>query len=324
MPDLAGIQATGATLRGQVAVARAQLNTIDAKLAAAARIGADDAVALDSQTQQLKRDRVAAGAQRDAAVGELHDTIGDLISQLDPASALGALESTLPVAVLPVRLETRFNPDKPTELLVRILPDDIHGHSHEPECTADEMVAGKRYWETVWSSPTTEPDATLADRAAWSDLAARVGLNRAAWLVRVLTPAHLGTRPRGTPTFPEVALKDQAWTRAAWTTTMPDRLVVMAYRAVARIATAWADAVRSRYNRCNSLERKKRATVARTLSLFRYFFGAGVSGIIFAASNNASPTNTLYTGQLLGCNAIGCMLLHSPNAAVTKNDADIM
>lgn len=46
--------------------------------------------------------------------------------------------------------------------------------------------------------------------------------------------------------------------------------------------------------------------------------------MIFAASNNASPTNTSYTGQLLGCNAIGCMLLHSPNAAVTKNDADIM
>ena len=243
MPDLAGIQATGATLRGQVAVARAQLNTIDAQLAAAARIGADDAVALDSQTQQLKRDRVAAGAQRDAAVGELHDTIGDLISQLDPASALGALDATLPVALLPVRLETRFNPDKPTELLVRILPDDIHGHSHEPECTADEMVAGKRYWETVWSSPTTEPDATLADRAAWSDLAARVGLNRAAWLVRVLTPANLGTRPQGTPTFPEVALKGQAWTRAAWTTTMPDRWVVMAYRAGARIATAWGGVV---------------------------------------------------------------------------------
>ena len=240
MPDLAGIQATGATLRGQVAVARAQLNTIDAQLAAAARIGADDAVALDSQTQQLKRDRVAAGAQRDAAVGELHDTIGDLISQLDPASALDALDATLPVALLPVRLETRFNPDKPTELLVRILPDDIHGHSHEPECTADEMVAGKRYWKTVSSSPTTEPDATLA-----------------AWLVRVLTPANLGTRPQGTPTFPEVALKGQAWTRAAWTATMPDRWVVMAYRAVARIATAWADAVRSRYNRCNSLERKK-------------------------------------------------------------------
>ena len=250
MPDLAGIQTTGATLRGEVDAARAQLNAIDAQLAAinaqkaaAARTGTINEVALEAQTQQLARDRAAIAAQRNAAVGRLHDTIGGLVGQLDPAFALAELDATLPVALLPVRLETRFNPDKSTELLVRILPDDIHGHSHEPECTADEITAAKRYWETVWAAPITEPDATNADRAAWSDLAARVGLNRAAWLVRVLTPPNLATRPQGKPMFPDVALKGQAWTRAAWTTTMPDRWVVMAYRAGARIATAWGGVV---------------------------------------------------------------------------------
>ncbi|HEY5350764.1 MAG TPA: hypothetical protein VIJ64_13550, partial [Candidatus Lustribacter sp.] len=250
MTDLASIQSTGATLRGAADQARQQLNAIDAQIAAvnarqarSARTGNVDAASLAAQAKRLADQRAAIAAQRDAAVGQLHNTIGGLIAQLDPAAALGALDAAVPIALLPVRLETRFNPDKATELLVRILPDDIHGHSHEPELTAAEVTAAQRFWTAVWNSPLTEPEATNAERAAWTDLAARVGLNRAAWIARAQAPGNLSARPAGAPAFPDVPLKGQSWTRAAWTTAMPDRWVVMAYRGGARIATAWGSAV---------------------------------------------------------------------------------
>ena len=59
------------------------------------------------------------------------------------------------------------------------------------------------------------------------------------------------------------------------------------------------------------------------LSLF-YFFKGGVDGMIFAMINNANPTITSYTGILLGCNAIGCMLFHSPNAPKINHIADMI
>lgn len=250
MPDLSAIQQTGATLRGEVDLARQRLNAVDAQIAAlgarkaaAEKTGSSDAGSADARARRLIAERAAIANDRDAAVGNLHDTIGGLIGQLDPAFALQALDATIPVALLPVRLETRFNLDKPTELLVRILPDDIHGNSHEPELTADEVAAGQRFWETVWAAPSSEPDATNSERAAWSDLYARVGRNRAAWLARTLTPSNLASRPSTAPAFPAVPLKGQSWSRAAWTTVMPDRWVVMAYRAGTRIATAWGNPV---------------------------------------------------------------------------------
>jgi hypothetical protein len=250
MPDLSAIQTTGAALRSAFDATHARLNAVDAALAAnaaqqaaATRTGGADVAALAADAQRLAQERASLAAQRAAAAANLHDTIGGLLGQLDPAGALQALDASTPVALLPVRLETRFNPANAAELLVRILPDDIHGDSHEPELTANEVTAGQRFWTTVWNGPTAEPDATNAELAAWTDLTGRVGMNRAAWIVRQTSPANLATRPAGAPTFPAPTLKGDTWTRAAWTTALPDRWVVLAYRGGQRIATAWGSPV---------------------------------------------------------------------------------
>ena len=57
-----------------------------------------------------------------------------------------------PIALLPVRLETRFfpQPDGGAELRVRVYPDKIHIDAHEPGLIDQELTWGKHFWEQTW------------------------------------------------------------------------------------------------------------------------------------------------------------------------------
>ena len=82
-----------------------------------------------------------------------------------------------PVALLPVRLETRFT-DGGTTLRVRIFPDDIHIDAHDTGVNEDERVAGQTYWQAVW--PLAVGDPGIAD--AWSSSSGVSGPRRASWV----------------------------------------------------------------------------------------------------------------------------------------------
>ena len=109
-----------------------------------------------------------------------------------------SLPPDTPIALLPVRLETRY---LNRSLLIRIYPDILHVDSHEPQLTEDEIGHGLRYWAAV--------DAAGEDAAgAWPGLVAQYGAERAAWIAR-RTPtagragstrrARLGRRPARAP-----------------------------------------------------------------------------------------------------------------------------
>jgi hypothetical protein len=115
------------------------------------------------------------------------------------------IDSTLPITMLPVRIETRFagTPASP-QLQVRLYPDDIHVDHHDPRLTRGEAAAGSRYWTSV--------RAGTADDQAWAQLLKDVGPTRAIWVREALTP----TNSDGTPTFPDVAtVKGNAGVAAA-------------------------------------------------------------------------------------------------------------
>ena len=144
-------------------------------------------------------------------------------------------DATFPLALFPVRLETRFfTVDGALELRVRIYPDKVHLDSHVPALTADEVTWGRRYWDLQWHA--AEDDGRL--REAWRMLAGRFGPERAAWIARALTPTNPASRPTAplepaaalpeAPAFPDLGMPATT-ARPAMVRLLPARWVATAY-----------------------------------------------------------------------------------------------
>jgi hypothetical protein len=168
----------------------------------------------------------------------------------DPVSALGGEH---PIALLPVRIETRFvGPVGQRSLLVRVYPDDLHVDTHEPQLTDGELEAARRYWDRVWRAGTGNLDA---ERAAFVELARTVEARRAAWVARATAPDPTGRPAAATPddrplavqpVLPQVPRGPSLMTRPAQATVLPDRWVVLGYRGGVEVARAVGTAVPDR------------------------------------------------------------------------------
>lgn len=78
---------------------------------------------------------------------------------------LEALKWETPVALLPVRLETRFTKDK-SRLKVRVYPDQIHVDAHEEPLTEAEQRWGEAFWTQLWfASLPTNPSGAPPESA---------------------------------------------------------------------------------------------------------------------------------------------------------------
>ena len=155
-----------------------------------------------------------------------------------PELAAELLPSDVPLALLPVRLETRFfaQADGTQQLRIRVFPDQIHIDSHEPELSPAEVDAGRRFWELTWRAA----DDDERRRLAWQELADRFDPQRAAWIARALRPVNAAARPTTRvaadaalappPRFPDVPIHDGggAWRRAPLARLMPRRWIAVA------------------------------------------------------------------------------------------------
>ena len=181
---------------------------------------------------------VHAPREPQARLDELHEALGPL----PPAD--------LPIALLPVRLETRFVPaGTQVDFCVRIYPDDLHVETHEPELLGIELIHGRHAWEQIWRASEDE----ARRKAAWAQLAQRFGPPRAAWILRATRPANPEDRPAApisdeqplpsAPRFSDVPLHEEAWTRAPAVRTLPDRWVVFGYREGQRALVTWGEQI---------------------------------------------------------------------------------
>lgn len=178
---------------------------------------------LHELSTQLAELRAQGSDSRDvaAALATATKDLAGVVADLDEAreavlagpDELGAdlLDATLPVALLPVRLETRYRGET---LLVRIYPDDIHRDGHEPALTRAEADARVVFLKAVDVARDRQEYV-----AAWQELISRTGAARALYIAEIPDGAQPGLRPA-------------PWSRAMVARLLPDRFV----------AYAWTDA----------------------------------------------------------------------------------
>lgn len=138
---------------------------------------------------------------------ELEERFIALETKLHEVLMPAALDSDIPLLLLPVNLETRYKQRQDGiswDLLVRVYPDDIHRHDHSPKLTAREIAWGKHFWESLWRAGNRGQFENQHINC-WKQLVDQFGAERAAWIAHALQPTNSDQQPLN-PTPPEEAL----------------------------------------------------------------------------------------------------------------------
>ncbi|MDZ4701898.1 MAG: hypothetical protein SH809_19460 [Rhodothermales bacterium] len=128
-----------------------------------------------------------------AAEGRLVDAF---LPFSDPRQNLGQKDATLPIALFPVRLETRFKPvtvdgAAATQLWVRVYPDECLVDTFESLLSESERESTRFFWINWAKAGGLEAE----QRAAWAGLVGSFGSGRAAWLIEQQRPADVDVWP---------------------------------------------------------------------------------------------------------------------------------
>lgn len=226
-------------LESQRRVDQARLRAAEAQLARLLAAGGPPA-RIEAMTRRVDElaDALAETTRRIEEVQALIAELLDRIARADsPESTVASLDGQVPVALLPLRIETRFA-DGGATLHIRVFPDQIHVDVHEPELTGDERRDGRAYWERRWRAPDDPEEA----RAAWVGLAAGRRPTRARWIVQATTPTNPLGAPPG-PEHPDVALRGATWNRPARAVALPARWVAIGRRGNQELFRAWSGPV---------------------------------------------------------------------------------
>jgi hypothetical protein len=193
-------------------------------LDAALRLGDAGAIAtaqsaFDGASADLLAARTAEGSARSTLNGMITGWLRDTSTPPNPLAVdadLARLDvAGVPIALFPVRLETRF--DVPNaKLHLRVYPDEFFSDIHERELTPAESAAGSDYWTAVGNNSGTE----TAD--LWAPIAKRYGVPRAAYIVRVTNPNDPANK---TPPPPRATVPSRGAEAV-----LPDRWVAVGYR----------------------------------------------------------------------------------------------
>ena len=168
-------------------------------------------------------------------------TLPDLPDLPDlPGLAFATLDTELPLALLPVRIEARF---RPGELWLRFFPDTIHADGHADALTEAEQTLGRAFWVRSWRA-----GCPAGEDSAFAWLADQLGPWRAAWVAGRLAPVNPAAAPRApvgddSPLAPPPKLPKVATLAAAAPTQarlLPARFVVAGYVGGELVGTWWA------------------------------------------------------------------------------------
>ncbi|NUK86074.1 hypothetical protein [Streptomyces lunaelactis] len=187
--------AEAADLRAEVAAADARLTRVrrardaaarrvDPRLARPPRSLAELDDALVSATSALAELREKLRRAESRLAGEVRG----LAEVSDPRNAIGGLDGRTPLLLMPLRIETRFTP---TELWVRIYPDQWAVDGFEDRLSDTEVVNATRFWASIFRAGGDDG----MRRAAWRSLVAGSGSGRAGWIIDRFAPLDPTAEP---------------------------------------------------------------------------------------------------------------------------------
>lgn len=165
----------------------------------------------------------------DAARRELdRERLRDLATFASSDQFLGSIAGTEVLGLFPVALEAKLEPGR---LRIRIWPDAISTSTHDPRFTTRELEATQRYWREQAAASNDE-----ASRANWRLLCEEIGVTRAAWAVRELTPTNVAALAPGVdPVFPTAPMQDENAPFVPRAALLPDRWVAIGIRDHVRV-----------------------------------------------------------------------------------------
>lgn len=179
-----------------------------------------DAETLARAGEQLGEATARYRAAREARLAALArlaaESAAAAADQARAAALFEGLEGNLPIALFPVRLETRYG-DNAAALQIRIYPDAANIQRHTDGLTAAEQSAGRAYWQAQWDARPAQTDEESDEQfrmrqqraqALWAEMVRALRAPRAAFVVRVMRPANAALLdqpgvPIVAPTFPD-------------------------------------------------------------------------------------------------------------------------
>jgi len=151
--------------------------------------------------------------------------LDELMGSVSGANPIAHFDDKFPILLYPVRVEARFMEGSaahsPSELWVRIFPDDIHIDTHEEDLSIEEINAAEKFWEQYYEVAGN----TESELGVWRALVTLLGDKRAAYVKEAHQPTS--TSPL---TFPNVTYPHlDSWTRPPMAKGLPDYFVVTGY-----------------------------------------------------------------------------------------------
>ena len=162
-----------------------------------AQVEARDGLARERAHLDAELDRL--GQERDTAVATEAGLVEGFAVFTDPTTGIERLDDSIPILMMPIRLETRFKEAAPRDpgaaavdqLWVRVYPDDCWVDTFDPALTTSEFADARNYWTSIWQAGGIEDQ----ERGAWRTLVAAHGSGRSAWIVQSYQPGNLGEKP---------------------------------------------------------------------------------------------------------------------------------
>lgn len=147
--------------------------------------------ALESDYSEIEIKRTALKSKHKSERSRYTNDFQNTWNTINPVQAIEELDDSIPIMMIPVRIETQFvlTPAK-NELWIRIFPDSLFQNHHTPGLSADEYDDGKKYWQSIWNTRSElngEIQSTL-QQDAWKYLSSKYTENRSAWISKLTRP----------------------------------------------------------------------------------------------------------------------------------------